>query len=333
MIYMVIQLLNILLKAYKLHVDLDSVDGNVVRNLRVTEGNFIYNFGDVTVTVNSCNIIKKFLDIEFVTYGTTIHIVTNPLSITITDINLETIKEIIGPDDIISHWTSEGSFDINIGDELTVTGNLTLTNHGPHEYDMYNAIKALSDRNHLGKDWDMQERELTSIIRTEDMQFYEHPGLAWRNILSSIEVNHRTQKVLKGGSSLTCQLARNCWLGKEKTFHRKIQEAFIALLMEQYYKIPKKSILALYLQMIEMAPGVYGLNDGALHYFGRPISELEDYELHTLQYFIPRPLFVPEAININSLKFRNRLRMFLVAVYNEQPKVIKFAPPYQHIYL
>lgn len=63
--------------------------------------------------------------------------------------------------------------------------------------------------------------------------------------------------------------------------------------------------------MLEMAPGVYGFNEGVLHYFGRPLSELVPYEIHILQYIIPRPLFVPKLFIQTHSNFAQNLKYSL----------------------
>ena len=92
------------------------------------------------------------------------------------------------------------------------------------------------------------------------------------------------------------QLIKNALLSQDRTLCRKIEEAILTLLMENYYKVSKRDILEMYLNMIEFAPNVYGIEDASFFYFGKSCTTLSITEIVTLTYVIPRPIFFYKAL-------------------------------------
>lgn len=314
---------------YNINMSYDGISGNTIYNLRIIEAGQVYYFETLQITVNSINIVRKVFDVTICIGDMQIRVSNNGQFLIHADkISLEKIKRILGPS-VLDRWESNDNVNIRIeNDTFIVTGDCKI--HGPEITGEY--IRAQLGT-HLGEYINYPRYIKDSLLVSEDEDFYQHWGVHYRNVQRMFDINSQHNKIIGGGSSLTCQLMKNTFLTGEKTIRRKIIEAILAVLTERYYKVPKDEIFDIYLSMLEMAPGVYGLNEGSVHYFGKPVSNIQSHELHVLQYIIPRPLFVPEAININSFAFRTKVRIWLSNVWKEQPKVIKFAPPYQHIYL
>ena len=111
-----------------------------------------------------------------------------------------------------------------------------------------------------------------AFLAGEDARFYEHPGLDYqgisRAVLSLITTGERTI----GGSTITQQLARNVFLTSEKTFTRKIKEAFLAIKIER--ELDKDQILELYLNKIFLGYRAYGIGAAAEVYYGKSVDQL-----------------------------------------------------------
>ncbi len=116
---------------------------------------------------------------------------------------------------------------------------------------------------------------IEALISTEDRNFYQHHGVSIRGTARAV-VSNLTGGKRQGGSTLTQQLVKNFYLSPEKTYKRKINEAFMALLIELHYS--KDEILEAYLNEVNLGQnGNYSINGYGLasqFYFGLPLREL-----------------------------------------------------------
>ena len=111
-----------------------------------------------------------------------------------------------------------------------------------------------------------------AVLATEDARFYEHFGVDIIGTLRAAIANARAQGVVQGGSTLTQQLAKNLFLSPERSFRRKIHEAFLALWIEAH--LSKDEILKLYLDRSYLGSGNYGVEAAAQYYFGKSARDL-----------------------------------------------------------
>ena len=116
------------------------------------------------------------------------------------------------------------------------------------------------------------ERMIQAFIAGEDDRFYEHPGVDWEGLLRAALHLILTGEKGPGGSTITMQVARNFFLGREKTYTRKLKEILLALKIESGFT--KDEILELYVNKIFLGHRAYGVGAAAQVYYGRPISEL-----------------------------------------------------------
>jgi penicillin-binding protein 1A len=111
-----------------------------------------------------------------------------------------------------------------------------------------------------------------ALISIEDKDFYRHWGInVWRiagAAYRDIESGGRVQ----GASTLTMQLARNLFLSPDRSFHRKIEEALLAIQIER--RFTKEQIFTLYANQIFLGHGVYGFEAASQYYFGKPAKQL-----------------------------------------------------------
>ncbi|ACX52788.1 penicillin-binding protein, 1A family [Ammonifex degensii KC4] len=111
-----------------------------------------------------------------------------------------------------------------------------------------------------------------AFLAVEDARFYEHIGIDFRGILRALWNNLTKKGIYEGGSTITQQLARNCFLSQERTWKRKIQEAILALAIERHYR--KQEILEFYLNHVYFGAGAYGIQAAARTYFNKDVSQL-----------------------------------------------------------
>lgn len=111
-----------------------------------------------------------------------------------------------------------------------------------------------------------------AVLVAEDDAFFSHDGLDWNEIKASAQKNWRTRRFARGGSTITQQLAKNLWLGTERTPTRKFKELLLALRLER--ALGKKRIFELYLNSIEWGDGVFGVDAAARRWFGTSAAGL-----------------------------------------------------------
>ncbi len=113
-----------------------------------------------------------------------------------------------------------------------------------------------------------------AFVAIEDRWFYWHFGFnPWGIVRSQVyNLTHRGDGPLRGGSTITQQLARNLFLTMDQTYRRKAQELVLAIWLET--KFTKKEILALYLNRVYFGAGAYGIEAAAQRYFGKPADQL-----------------------------------------------------------
>jgi monofunctional biosynthetic peptidoglycan transglycosylase len=116
-------------------------------------------------------------------------------------------------------------------------------------------------------------RSLTrAVLAAEDDAFFQHEGLDVEQLQESLEADWASGSFVRGGSTITQQLAKNLYLSPSKNPLRKLRELIIARRLEA--ELTKSRILELYLNVIEWGDGVYGAEAAARTYFGESASSL-----------------------------------------------------------
>lgn len=128
-----------------------------------------------------------------------------------------------------------------------------------------------------------------AVVAAEDSLFMQHQGFDWDNLRQAWEQNQRRGRVVRGGSTISQQLAKNLFLSSNRSLLRKGQEAIITVMLEGV--MDKRRILEIYLNSIEWGHGVYGAEAAARHYFNKSAAQLTPYEAAKLASKIPRPAF------------------------------------------
>ncbi|MBE0421364.1 penicillin-binding protein 1B [Pseudoalteromonas nigrifaciens] len=132
-----------------------------------------------------------------------------------------------------------------------------------------------------------------TLLVVEDRNFYQHHGVSVFSILRALYSNIRAGRTVQGGSTLTQQLAKNIYLTRERSLTRKINEAFIALILD--YRYSKDQILEAYLNEVYLGQsynqGVHGMGLAAEFYFSKPVDELEYDQIALLVAMVKGPSY------------------------------------------
>lgn len=158
---------------------------------------------------------------------------------------------------------------------------------------------------------DIPDIVLKTIITTEDPNFLFHNGFDIDCFGFALATNIDTKKFTRGGSTITMQLIRNLYLNHSKTFSRKLEEIILTWIIEEQLHIPKDKILEVYLNRIEMGPGVYGIKEAAYFYFDKQVEDLNLLDSLVLSYIIPRPKFFLPALLDQSPILKKNLKLHI----------------------
>lgn len=126
-----------------------------------------------------------------------------------------------------------------------------------------------------------------AVIAIEDRRFYKHWGVNIKRIIGAIVVDIIQGGYAQGASTLTQQLARNIYFTARQTIVRKIREIMAAIQIEAYYT--KDEILELYLNMVYLGAGVYGVEAASQRYFSKSVGDLTPNECAVLAGCIQLP--------------------------------------------
>jgi monofunctional biosynthetic peptidoglycan transglycosylase len=136
--------------------------------------------------------------------------------------------------------------------------------------------------------YDVNPNLLKAIISMEDDAFYMHKGIDWNQLDMSLKENKRKKRVIRGGSTISMQLAKNLYLTTERNEFRKVKEMLITFRIEK--EISKKTILENYINAIEWGDGIFGIKKASESYFNKEPSKLSTNECTRLAAVIPSPL-------------------------------------------
>lgn len=193
-----------------------------------------------------------------------------------------------------------------------------------NEYLIYdnndNLVEDLSDR------WvnldDISPYVINATIAIEDKKFYSHSGFDYLRIVKSLYVNFSSGKNKQGASTISQQLAKNLFLTFDKTWERKIKEAWLTIQLETQYD--KDKILEGYLNTINYG-GIYGIENASKYYFHKNANELSLAEATILVGIPKSPSNYSPLINEENAKRRQLLILNTMVKQNmitEQDKEI-----------
>ena len=194
-----------------------------------------------------------------------------------------------------------GIFYVSIYMFARFTSNLDInTSNGYYLYDNNNElINGTSDQFiKLNK---ISSNLVNATLSIEDKNFYKHQGFDFLRILKSLYINVVNRKTLQGASTITQQYAKNLYLEFDKTWERKIKEAWLTIQLESKYD--KEEILEGYLNTINYG-GIYGIENASYYYFNKSSSKLSLAEASILAGIPKSPSNYSPILNYDNAKKR-----------------------------
>jgi len=133
---------------------------------------------------------------------------------------------------------------------------------------------------------DISPRLVEAVIASEDARFCSHRGFDMEAIEKALKANERGGRI-RGGSTISQQTAKNVFLWPGRDWIRKGLEAGYTVLTETLWG--KRRVMEVYLNVAEWAPGVYGAEAAARHWFGKSAADLTPREAARLAAVLPSP--------------------------------------------
>ena len=146
------------------------------------------------------------------------------------------------------------------------------------------------DENGVTKDWtsfgDISPNMVRAVIAAEDGKFCSHDGFDTEAIQKAIQRNAQGGRI-RGGSTISQQVAKNAFLWQGGGFFRKGLEAYFTFLIETIWS--KQRIMEVYLNLAETGIGTYGVQAGAQRYFNKDAKDLTGIEAARIAAALPQP--------------------------------------------
>lgn len=126
-----------------------------------------------------------------------------------------------------------------------------------------------------------------AVIASEDTDYFGHSGVDFHELKESLKKDLKEKRWARGASTITQQVIKNVYLGREKTLWRKFREVLWAWELDK--KLSKSEVLCFYLNMAQWGPNLYGIGQAARHYFQTSPAELTARESAFLAMLLPGP--------------------------------------------
>ena len=143
----------------------------------------------------------------------------------------------------------------------------------------------------LRRDWVPLERispdMISAVVESEDAHYYDHGGFSCEDMIDAFYLNRRVGYIVAGGSTISQQTAKNVFCTPSRTYLRKLVEAYYTMLIELLWG--KDRILEVYLNVIELGDGVFGVEAAAQEYFSTSALQLSPGQSASLTGIIPCP--------------------------------------------
>jgi monofunctional biosynthetic peptidoglycan transglycosylase len=142
-----------------------------------------------------------------------------------------------------------------------------------------------------------------AAVAAEDQRFTDHFGIDFHSIQKSLDAAANGER-LRGASTITQQLTKNLFLSPSRNLLRKAVEAYLTVVAE--ICLPKRRILEIYLNVVELGPGIYGVGAASKHFFRKRPDELTDAEAALLAAVLPNPSRLNVAAPSSYVRERQR---------------------------
>lgn len=128
---------------------------------------------------------------------------------------------------------------------------------------------------------------ISAVIESEDSHFYEHGGFSYDDMIDAFYRNRRNGRIVAGGSTISQQTAKNVFCTPARTYTRKLIEAYFTVLIELLWG--KERILEVYLNVIELGDGIFGVQIASQTYYGTSAQHIVYSQAESLASIIPCP--------------------------------------------
>lgn len=182
--------------------------------------------------------------------------------------------------------------------KLPITGA-----NGYHLYDINGEVYTASSNENVSLN-DISKHLINATIAVEDKNFYKHQGFDFLRIIKALFVNVKSGENLQGASTITQQYAKNLFLEFDKTWDRKIKEAWITIRLETHYS--KDDILEGYLNTINYG-GIFGIENASKYYFNKSAKNLTLAEASMLAGIPKNPSKYSPLMDEDSAKARQKI--------------------------
>ena len=156
---------------------------------------------------------------------------------------------------------------------------------------------------------EMPSSMIMAAIACEDNLFMKHRGFDFVAMGKARELNKKGKKVY-GASTITQQTAKNLFLWPGRSYFRKGMEAYFTVLLETFWS--KKRIMEVYLNVVEMGDGVYGIEEAAQHYYHKNASKLTEDQCVSIAVCFPNPrVFNPLSLTPKMKSKKERIKILM----------------------
>ena len=152
---------------------------------------------------------------------------------------------------------------------------------------------------------DISKYVIDATVATEDKNFYIHKGFDFLRIAKAFYINFKNGNISQGASTISQQYIKNLYLTFDKTWDRKIEEAFLTLELETHYS--KDEILEGYLNSINYGSGQYGIENASKYYFNKSALDLSLAEASILVGIPKNPSLYNPIYNLDKAKKRQKI--------------------------
>lgn len=153
---------------------------------------------------------------------------------------------------------------------------------------------------------DISPKMIQAVLASEDGRFLEHHGFDFKELKKMKRDHDYYGQKLRGCSTISQQVAKNCFTWCSRTWLRKAFEAYYTVLIELFWS--KERIMEVYLNIAETGRGLFGVEAASWEYFGIPSSELTLSDATGLACCLPKPLArTPDIISRIMPKYKETM--------------------------
>ncbi len=152
---------------------------------------------------------------------------------------------------------------------------------------------------------DISEYAIWGIVATEDKNFYNHNGFDYLRILKALYSDFKNGELNQGASTISQQYIKNLFLSFDKTWERKLEEAYLTFELEVHYT--KDEILEGYLNTINYGAGNYGIEDASFYYFNKHAKDLTLAEASIIVGIPKNPTYYNPIYYLENAKSRQKI--------------------------